>query len=158
MPTREIVGKTIGFSVVALGLIIGGILALIGPRAYTDYLINVVLGVVLILLGLLAGGLGVLIIAGIVMEARRRQHEEALRIADRPGPLAPPPAWGMGEIGRVDQPGVVRVGDGGGATAGGGGGGAVRVMSVSVRNLDAPLIIIGAIIWTAVLTFLLAPR
>ena len=155
MPTREIVGKTIGFSVVALGLIIGGILALIGPRAYTDYLINVVLGVVLILLGLLAGGLGALIIGGIIVEARRRQREDALHIADRPGPLAPPPAWGMGEIGRVDQPGVVRVGDGGAAGAGGG---AVRVMSVSVRNLDAPLLIVGAIVWTAVFTFLLAPR
>ncbi|MFN2451481.1 MAG: hypothetical protein ABR541_03925 [Candidatus Dormibacteria bacterium] len=158
MPTREIVGKTIGFSVVALGLIVGGILALIGPRAYTDYLINVVAGVVLILLGLLAGGLGVLIIGGIIVEARRTRREAELHIADRPGPLGPPPAWGMGEIGRVDQPGVVRVGDGGGAAAPGGGGGSVRVMSVSVRNLDAPLIIVGAIIWTALFTFLLAPR
>ncbi|GAC1343730.1 MAG: hypothetical protein NVSMB29_16720 [Candidatus Dormibacteria bacterium] len=157
MPTREIVGKTIGFSVVALGLIIGGVLALYGPHAYNDYF-NLFLGLILIALGLLAGGLGVLIIAGIVMEAKRRQREEALHIADRPGPLGPPPAWGMGEIGRVDSPGVVRVGEGGGASAAGGGGGAVRAMSVSVRNLDAPLIIVGAILWTAIFTFLLAPR
>jgi len=156
MPTREIVGKTVGFSVVALGLILGGLLALYGPHAYNDYF-NLALGLILILLGLLAGGLGVLIIAGIILEARRRQREEALHIAQRPGPLGLPPAWGMGEIGRVDPPGVVRVGDGG-AAAGGGGGGAVRMMSVSVRNLDAPLLILGAIVWTAVFTFLLAPR
>lgn len=158
MPTREIAGKTIGFSVVALGLIIGGLLALYGPHAYNDYF-NLVLGLALIALGLLAAGLGVLIIAGIVMEASRRRREEALHVADRPGPLAPPPAWGMGQIGRVDQPGVVRVGDGGGgAPAAGGGGGAARVMSVSVRNLDGPLLILGAIVWTAIFTFLLAPR
>jgi len=156
MPTREIVGKTVGFSVVALGLILGGLLALYGPHAYNDYF-NLALGLILILLGLLAGGLGVLIIAGIILEARRRQREEALHIAQRPGPLGLPPAWCMGEIGRVDPPGVVRVGDGG-AAAGGGGGGAVRMMSVSVRNLDAPLLILGAIVWTAVFTFLLAPR
>ncbi len=63
MSFREIAGKVIGFGLTAIALIGGGILVLIGPHAYNDYL-NVALGVILILFGLAAGGFGTMVIAG----------------------------------------------------------------------------------------------
>ena len=57
MSVRELAGKVIGFGITALALIAGGLLVLLGPHAYNDYL-NVALGVLLILLGLGAGGFG----------------------------------------------------------------------------------------------------
>ena len=38
MPVREIVGKTVGFGLVSLALIFGGILDLVGGHVYNDYL------------------------------------------------------------------------------------------------------------------------
>ena len=36
MPVREIVGKVLGFGLVALALIIGGVLDLVGGHVYND--------------------------------------------------------------------------------------------------------------------------
>ena len=47
MPVREIVGKVVGFGLVALALIAGGILDLLGGHVYNDYL-NAALGIILI--------------------------------------------------------------------------------------------------------------
>ncbi|HEY8675675.1 MAG TPA: hypothetical protein VIO13_06875 [Candidatus Dormibacteraeota bacterium] len=152
MSFREIAGKMFGFGITALALIAGGLLVLLGPHAYNDYL-NVALGVMLIALGLGAGGFGTMVIAGVILDARAREREERLQVTPRPGPPAPPPAWGMGDIGR---PG------GGGGVAHVGevprGGGSVRLMSVSVRNWDGPLLIGVLIVWTVVALLIAAPR
>jgi hypothetical protein len=152
MSFREIAGKMFGFGITALALIAGGLLVLLGPHAYNDYL-NVALGVMLIALGLGAGGFGTMVIAGVILDARAREREERLQVTPRAGPPAPPPAWGMGDIGR---PG------GGGGVAHVGevprGGGSVRLMSVSVRNWDGPLLIGVLIVWTVVALLIAAPR
>jgi hypothetical protein len=151
MSFREIAGKLIGFGITALALIAGGILVLLGPHAYNDYL-NVALGVILIALGLAAGGFGTMVILGVVLDARAREREERLHVTPRTGPAAPPPPWGMGDIGRPGSGGVAHVGDGPR------GGGSVRVMSVAVRNWDGPLLVGALIVWTVVALLIAAPR
>ena len=112
MSFRELAGKVLGFGITAIALIAGGLLVLLGPHAYNDYL-NVALGVLLILLGLGAGGFGTMVILGVVLDDRARQREERLHVTPRSGPPAPPPAWGMGDIGRPGAGGgVAHVGDG----------------------------------------------
>jgi hypothetical protein len=151
MPVREIAGKTIGFGLVALALIAGGILDLIGGHVYNDYL-NAATGIILILLGLATGGLGTFLIVGILYEERLRQREEQVHVTPRGSPPAPPPPWGMADVGK--PPGVMRVGDA--ATAHGGG--SPRVMSVMVSSLDAPMLIVGLLAWTILALVLFAPH
>jgi hypothetical protein len=152
MPVREIIGKTVGFGLTAASLIAGGLLVLLGPHAYNDYL-NVVLGVLLIALGLGAGGFGTMVIVGVVLDARARERETRLQVTPRAGPPAPPPPWGMGDIGRPGAGGgVARVSDGAR------GGGSVRVMTVSIRNWDGPLLVGVLIVWTVVALLIAAPR
>ncbi|HEY8676444.1 MAG TPA: hypothetical protein VIO13_10830 [Candidatus Dormibacteraeota bacterium] len=151
MPVREIAGKTIGFGLVALALITGGILDLLGGHVYNDYL-NAALGIILILMGLAAGGLGTFLIVGILYEERLRRREEQVHVTPRGSPPAPPPPWGMADVGK--PPGVMRVGDA--ATAHGGG--SPRVMSVTVSNLDAPMLIVGLLAWTILTLVLFAPH
>jgi hypothetical protein len=151
MPVREIVGKTLGFGLVALALIAGGILDLIGGHVYNDYL-NAALGIILILMGLAAGGLGTFLIVGILYEEKLRRQEEQVHITPRGAPPAPPPPWGMADVGK--PPGVMRVGEA--ATAHGGG--SPRVMSVVVSNLDAPMLIVGLFAWTILALVLFAPH
>ena len=151
MPVREIAGKTIGFGLVALALIVGGILGLLGGHVYNDYL-NAALGIILILMGLAAGGLGTFLIVGILYEERLRRREEQVHVTPRGSPPAPPPPWGMADVGK--PPGVMRVGDA--ATAHGGG--SPRVMSVMVSNLDAPMLIVGLLAWTILTLVLFAPH
>ena len=151
MPVREIVAKVLGFGITALALIAGGLLVLLGPHAYNDYL-NVALGVILILFGLAAGGFGTAVILGVVLDARARARDEALHVTPRSGPPAPPPPWGMGDIGRPGAGSVAHVG------AEPRGGGSVRVMSVSLRNWDAPLLIGVLLAWTIVALLIAAPR
>jgi hypothetical protein len=151
MSFREIAGKVIGFGLTAIALIGGGILVLIGPHAYNDYL-NVALGVILILFGLGAGGFGTMVIAGVVLDERARLREERLHVTPRSGPPAPPPAWGMGDIGRPGAGGVAHVGEPPR------GGGTVSLVSVVARNWDGPLLIVGLIAWTIVALLIAAPR
>jgi hypothetical protein len=151
MPVREIAGKTIGFGLVALALIAGGILDLVGGHVYNDYL-NAATGIILILMGLATGGLGTFLIAGIIYEERLRRREEQVHVTPRGSPPAPPPPWGMADVGK--PPGVMRVGDA--ATAHGGG--SPRVMSVMVSNLDAPMLIVGLLAWTILALVLFAPH
>jgi hypothetical protein len=152
MSFREIAGKMFGFGITALALIAGGILVLLGPHAYNDYL-NVALGVMLILLGLGAGGFGTMVIVGVILDARAREREERLHVTPRTGPPAPPPAWGMGDIGRPGAGGgVAHVGE----TPRGGG--SVRLMSVTVRNWDGPLLIGALMVWTVIALLIAAPR
>jgi hypothetical protein len=151
MPVREIAGKTIGFGLVALALIAGGILDLIGGHVYNDYL-NAATGIILILLGLATGGLGTFLIVGILYEERLRQREEQVHVTPRGSPPAPPPPWGMADVGK--PPGVMRVADA--ATAQGGG--SPRVMSVMVSSLDAPMLIVGLLAWTILALVLFAPH
>jgi hypothetical protein len=152
MPLRELAGKMFGFGITALALIAGGILVLLGPHAYNDYL-NVALGVLLILLGLGAGGFGTMVILGVILDARAREREERLHVTPRSGPAAPPPAWGMGDIGRPGAGGgVAHVGEGPR------GGGSVRLMSVTARNWDGPLLIGVLIVCTVVALLIAAPR
>lgn len=152
MPVREIVGKTVGFGLVAAALIVGGILDLLGGHVYNDYL-NTALGIILIAMGLATGGLGTFLIAGILYEEKLRRQDEAVHITPRGTPPAPPPPWGMADVGK--PPGVVRVGE---AATSSGGGGAPRVMAVAVSNLDAPLLILGLLAWTILTLVLFAPR
>lgn len=143
--------KVVGFGLTATALIAGGILVLIGPHAYNDYL-NVALGVILIAIGLGAGGFGIMVITGVVLDARAREREQRLHVTPRTGPPAPPPPWGMGDIGRPGAGGVAQVGD---APHGGG---SVRVMSVVARNWDGPLLIGVLLTWTVVALLIAAPR
>ena len=152
MPLREIAGKTVGFGLVALALIVGGILDLLGGHVYNDYL-NTALGIILIAMGLATGGLGTFLIIGILYEEKLRRQDEQVHITPRGTPLAPPPPWGMADVGK--PPGVVRVGD---AATSHGGGGSPRVMSVVVSNLDAPMLIVGLLAWTILTLVLFAPR
>src|SRR3984893_6764704 len=152
MPVREIVGKTVGFGLVAAALIVGGILDLLGGHVYNDYL-NTALGIILIAMGLATGGLGTFLIAGILYEDRLRRQDEEVHITPRGTPPAPPPPWGMADVGK--PPGVVRVGD---AATSSGGGGSPRVMAVVVSNLDAPMLIVGLLAWTILTLVLFAPR
>jgi hypothetical protein len=151
MSFREIAGKVIGFGLTAIALIGGGILVLIGPHAYNDYL-NFALGVILILFGLGAGGFGTMVIAGVILDERARLREERLHVTPRSGPPAPPPAWGMGDIGRPGAGGVAHVGEPPR------GGGTVSLVSVVARNWDGPLLIVGLIAWTIVALLIAAPR
>ena len=152
MPIREIVGKTVGFGLVAAALIAGGILDLLGGHVYNDYL-NTALGIILILMGLGTGALGTFLIVGILYEEKLRRQDEQVHVTPRGTPLAPPPPWGMADVGK--PPGVVRVGD---AATSSGGGGSPRVMSVVVSNLDAPMLIVGLLAWTILTLVLFAPH
>jgi len=140
-----------GLCILSLALIAGGILDLLGGHVYNDYL-NAALGIILILMGLAAGGLGTFLIVGILYEERLRRREEQVHVTPRGSPPAPPPPWGMADVGK--PPGVMRVGDA--ATAHGGG--SPRVMSVMVSNLDAPMLIVGLLAWTILTLVLFAPH
>jgi hypothetical protein len=151
MPLREIIGKATGFGLVSLACIAGGFFAYYGPHSYNDY-VNTYLPWVLWLAGLGIGGLGALLILGIVADARARREEEALHVTPRPGPLGPPPPWGMGDVGRPGS-GVVKMSDR--PRTGGGG---PRVMSVHLSRLDAPLLLGLLVVWTVAMLIWLAPR
>ncbi len=150
MPVGEVVGKSIGFILVVAALAAGGILVLLGAHAYNDYL-NGILGWGLIGLALITGGMGTFIIGGILYDARLREKEAEVHVTPRHGPPAPPPPWGMGDVGRPSE-GVVRVGD----TAPRGGG-SPRVMSVAVSNVDGVLLLVGLLAWTFLALVLFAP-
>ena len=150
MPVREIAGKTLGFGLVAAALIVGGVLDLLGGHVYNDYL-NTAL--VLILMGLGTGALGTFLIVGILYEEKLRRQDEEVHVTPRGTPLAPPPPWGMADVGK--PPGVMRVGD---AATSSGGGGSPRVMAVVVSNLDAPMLIVGLLAWTILTLVLFAPH
>lgn len=150
MPVREIVSKIVAFGVVTAALAAGGVLVLYGPHAYNDYL-NTALGLLLLLVAALSGMVGTVIILGVIADGRRRQREAALHITPRSGPPAPPPAWGMGDIGRPGS-GVVSVGEGHG------GGGVPKVVSFSISNLDVPVMLVGLLIWTVIALILFAPH
>jgi len=91
----------------------------------------------------------VLIIGGIIADARVRQREQRLHVTPRPGPAGPPPAWGMGDVGRPPSE------RGGGTGAGGGG---PRLMSVAVSSIDGPLLVGFLLIWTLVACIIGATR
>ncbi|HXZ99860.1 MAG TPA: hypothetical protein VEK76_05870 [Candidatus Binatia bacterium] len=150
MPIREIATKTIAFVVVFAALLTGGILVLYGNHAYNDYL-NGVLGWILVALAVATGLAGAGIILGIVRDARQRLGEEALHITPRGAPPAPPPAWGMGDVGRPGS-GVVAVSEHPR------GGGSPRLVSYSVPSWDAVLLIVGLLAWTAIFVFFFAPH
>jgi hypothetical protein len=151
MPLREIIGKSVGFGLVSLACIAGGFFSYYGPHSYNDY-VNKYLPWFLWVVGLGIGGLGALLIAGIISDARARQREEQLHVAPRPGPLGPPPPWGMGDVGRPGS-GVVKMVERPRI-----GGGVPRVVSVRLSNLDAPLFIGLLVIWSIGMLIWLAPR
>jgi hypothetical protein len=150
MPLRELIGKTVGFSLVAAALIVGGVLTLVGSHAYNDYL-NAILGWGLIALGLITGGYGSFLIAAIIYDARLRREEEQVHVTPRGAPPAPPPPWGMGDIGRPG--GITQFTD----VSARRGGGSPRVMSVRVSNIDGPLLIAGLLLWTILTLIFFAP-
>ena len=148
MPLRELIGKTVGFGLTAAALAAGGILTLIGSHAYNDYL-NAVLGWGLIGLGVVTAGYGAFAIAAIFYDSRLRQEEAEVHITPRGAPPAPPPPWGMGDIGRPGG-GVVHV------TALRGGG-SPRLVSVAVSNIDGAMLIAGLLAWTVLTLVFFAP-
>ncbi|HZS15094.1 MAG TPA: hypothetical protein VFC09_10885 [Candidatus Dormibacteraeota bacterium] len=152
MPLREIIGKATAFGLTSLACIAGGFFAYYGSHQYNDY-VATYLPWALWLLGLGIGGLGFLLVLGIIADARRQREEEKLHITPRPGPLGPPPPWGMGDVGRPGS-GVVKMGEHPRPQ----GGGVVRVMTSRVSNLDAPLLIGLLIVWTLGMLIWLAPR
>ena len=150
MPLREIIGKSIAFGLVTLACVAGGVFAYYGPHPYNDY-VNTYLGPVMFILAAGIAFLGTVMILGIIADARERQREQELHVTPRPGPLGPPPPWGMGDVGRPGS-GVVKMGE---HPRGGGG---PRVMSVRLTNVDAPLLIGFLVIWTIGMLVWLAPR
>lgn len=140
---RDVLGKATGFGIVAVACIGGGLLAFYGPHAYNDYFNNVLAGV-LILTGLGAGGLGTVSILAELQEAKQAEKAHHVEVTPRPGPLGPPPPWGMGDVGRV-----------GGAVKGVGsaepqGGGGPRLMAVAVSNVDGYVVVAGLLFLTLV--------
>ena len=99
MPLREILGKTIGFGLTAAALAVGGILVLVGDHAYNDYF-NIILGWALVGLGVITAGYGSFAILAILYDERVTEGEQEVHITPRTGAPAPPPPWGMGDIGR----------------------------------------------------------
>ena len=152
MPVREILGKSVAFLLIGAVCIGGGAMVFYGPHAYNDYF-NAVLAIVLILAGLGVWGFGALTVLAIVAEARRSAHGHSVHVTPRPGPLGPPPPWGMGDIGRPGATGVREVG-----SAAPQGGGAPRLMSVRVSSIDAPIMVGVLLVWTVAMLILLAPR
>ena len=92
MPLREIIAKSVGFGLTAATSVIGGILLLIYPHAYNDY-VQFWLALFLIVLGVGIGGVGGLLVFGIIADARLQEREEQIHVTPRPGPYAPPPAF-----------------------------------------------------------------
>lgn len=152
MPLREIIGKATAFGLVSLACIAGGFFTFYGGRQYNDY-VNIYLPWFLWLMGLGIGGIGALLVLGIIADERRRRKEEELHVTPRPGPLGPPPPWGMGDVGRPGS-GVVKMGEHPRPQ----GGGVVRVMTSRASNLDASLLIGVLIVWTLGMLIWLAPR
>lgn len=150
MPFREVIGKTIGFTLVAAALAGGGILVLYGDHAYNDYL-NAVLGWGLIGLGVITAGYGAFSVAAILYDAHVTHEEEEVHITPRGAAPGPPPPWGMGDIGRP----------GGGVVHMSGhpvGGGSPRLMSVSVSGIDGVMLIAGLLAWTVLTLVFFAPH
>lgn len=104
MPLREIAGKMFGFGLTAAALAGSGVLVLIGSHAYNDFF-NLILGWGLVGLGVVTAGYGSFGILAILYDSRVTEQEQEVHITPRSGPPAPPPPWGMGDIGR---PGAVR--------------------------------------------------
>ncbi len=154
MPVREIVTKSIALLVVFGALLTGGLLMIYGPKPENDYLDTVFgLGWVLFAIALVVGAVGAFIILGIIRDARIRQREEMLRVTPRITPASPPPAWGMGDIGRPGS-GVVSVSQ---HDAGGGHpGGSPHMVSFALPTWDAPVLIAGLLIWTGVFVYFFA--
>ena len=152
MPLREIIGKAVGFGLVALACIGGGFFAFYGEHSYNDY-VNTYLPYFLWIVGVGIGGLGAVLVLGIIADARARQKEEELHVTPRPGPLGPPPPWGMGDVGRPGS-GVVKME----AHARPRGGGSPRVVTARFSTVDAPLLIGLLLIWTLGMLIWLAPR
>lgn len=77
------------------------------------------------------------------------QDDHPVTITPRADPPAAPPAWGMGDSGRpgrvVDVHGEQR------------GGGAPRLVGVRVSNIDGAALIIGLLVWTAIMLVFFAP-
>ena len=130
---RDVAGKAIGLGLVAATCIGGAVLAFYGPHAYNDYP-NIWLALGLLASGLAAGGIGGVMILAELQEKRQQRREHELHITPRPGPLGPPPPWGMGDVGRV-RGSVKEVG---GPPRGGG---SQRLMSVTAHNLDAAVVV-----------------
>jgi hypothetical protein len=130
MRLGEILGKTISYLLVAAALIVGGVLVLGGSHAYNDYL-NGILGWGLIVFGVGTAGLGAFFVGSILYEERLERQDEIVHVTPRGAPPAPPPPWGMGDVGRPGA-GVVHVGDG-------------------------PLLILGLAAWTALTLIFFAP-
>lgn len=152
MPVREIVTKTVAFVVVTAALLTGAVLVLYGPKAADDYLDTALyLGWILLGFAVLVGLVGAAIILGIIRDARVRMRENALHITPRGGPPQPPPAWGMGDVGRPGS-GVVAVSDHPL------GGGSPRLVSFSVPAWDASLLLVGLLLWTVIFVFFFAPH
>ncbi|MBV8194836.1 MAG: hypothetical protein JOY80_04850 [Candidatus Dormibacteraeota bacterium] len=149
MPLRELFGKTIGFGLTAAALAAGGVLVLIGSHAFNDYL-NAILGWGLIGLGVITAGYGAFAIAAIIYDARVTHQEDEVHITPRGAPPAPPPPWGMGDIGRPGG-GVVHV------SALHRGGGSPRLMSVRVSNSDGAMLVFGLLAWTVLTLVFFAP-
>ena len=152
MLTREVVGKSFAFLLVGGVLIAGGPLTLYGTKAYNDYFV-LLLAATFVLSGLAVLAFGAVTIIGIIAREKRRAAEEHVQVTPRPGPLGPPPAWGMADVGRPER-GVTEVGGGTVVSPKGG----PRLMSVRVSSLDAPVVSALLVIWTIAFLIWLAPR
>lgn len=144
MPFRELFGKVIAFLVVAAAFGAAGWAVLYGPHATMTGTINFGLGVGLMLLGLLTLVIGAFIIFGVIRDAKLQRRAHELHVTQRSGPPAPPPAWGMGDVGRPNS-GMVQA-----SGMHPMGGGAVRTVTFNVSNADVPLVIGYLMIWTVV--------
>jgi len=150
MPLREMTIKGTGFVLVVAALVVGGVLVLAGSHAYNDYL-NGILGWGLIGLGVITAGFGALVIGGVYYDDKLRREEERVHVTQRITPPAPPPPWGMSDVGRP-RGGVVQM-----ERAAPRGGGSPRVMAVAVSNLDGPLFIAALLAWTVIALVFFAP-
>jgi hypothetical protein len=148
---REILWKSIGFLLVVAAFAVGGAMVLSGAHAYNDYL-NGVLGWGLVALAVVTAGFGALVVGGVLYDERLREEEHEVHITPRGAPPAPPPPWGMSDVGRP-RGGVLQVS----APEHPRGGGSPRVMAVAVSNIDGPLFIVALLAWTIITLVFFAP-
>jgi hypothetical protein len=152
MPLKEIAWKSLGFLLVCAALAVGGALVLGGSHAFNDYFYGI-LGWGLIALAVITAGFGALVVGGVLYDERKREEEKQVHITPRVAPPAPPPPWGMSDVGRP-RGGVVQMSGPPQAH----GGGQPRVVSVAVSNIDGPLFIAGLLAWTVIFLIFFAPH
>ncbi|MGD0833062.1 MAG: hypothetical protein ABSA40_01385 [Candidatus Dormibacteria bacterium] len=145
MRVRDLIATAAALAVIAAAIVTAGILlllAVLDGGAHVDGVGWALIGVGVVIA---LAGVGLLSVA---VRSGRRQATRRDTAASAPS-AAGIPVWGMGDAGEAG---------GGVVTVGARGGGSPRPVGFSVSHLDVPLIIVGLLLWTAVVLVFFAPH